>query len=68
MSFWNDFKTLLNYRISYRIQNIFFNAYDNAKRAAHKQELKNTINENRDDLLEQMYNNNFGKRRYGKKK
>ena len=68
MSFWNDFNKLLNYRISYRIQNIFFNAFDSVNRAAKRQELNNTISENSDELLDQMYNNNFAERRYKKKK
>ena len=68
MSFWNDFNRLLNYRISYRIQNIFFSAFDSAQREVRKEELNNTIHKNKDELLDQMYNNNFGKRRYKKKK
>lgn len=68
MSFWNDFKRLLNYRISYRIQNIFFNAFDDANRAVKRQQLNNTVQENKDELLDQMYNNNFSRKRYKKKK
>lgn len=68
MSFWNDFNRLLNYRISYRIQNIFFNAFDDANRAVKRQQLNNTVQENKDELLDQMYNNNFSRKRYKKKK
>ena len=67
MSFWNDFTRLLNYRISYRIQNVFFNAFDTAEKAAKRQQLNNAIQENKDDLLDQMYNNNFEKARSNKK-
>lgn len=68
MSFWNDFNKVLNYRISYRIQDIFFNAFDKSQKAMKKQQLNQTIQENREELLDQMYNNNFAKRRYTKKK
>lgn len=64
MSFFDDFKKVLNYRISYRIQNLFFEAFDSALRDAKRQELNNTLSKNSDELLDQMYNNDFAKRRY----
>jgi hypothetical protein len=68
MSFLDDFRKVLNYRISYRIQNVFFDAFDSAIRDAKRQELNHTLSKNADELLDQTYNNEFSKYRYKKNK
>lgn len=66
MGFWNDFNRLLNYRISYRIQNSFFNAFDAVKRAQRKADEARIIKDNSDELADLMYNNEYEKKRFYK--
>ena len=50
MSFWDDFKTLANYRISYHIQNIFINSWFSAKRTMQNETTKRAIKNNEKKL------------------
>lgn len=67
MGFWRDFNKLLNYRIAYRIQNIFFDAYDNARRESKRlkriENRRRVLDKNSKELKDLMYNNEFTKKR-----
>ena len=61
MSFWNDFKTLANYRISYHIQNIFINSWFTAKREMDRENTKRAIKNNEEKIVKALYDNDFNK-------
>ena len=61
MSFWNDFKTLANYRISYYIQNIFINTWFTAKREIDRENTKRAIKNNEEKIVKALYDNDFNK-------
>ena len=63
MSFWNDFKTLANYRISYHIQNIFINSWFSAKREMDGENTRRAIINNKDKIEKALYDNKFNKTR-----
>lgn len=63
MSFWDDFKTLANYRISYHIQNIFINSWFNAKRTMQNENTKRAIKSNEKKIMKALYDNDFYKAR-----
>jgi hypothetical protein len=70
MGFWGDFNRLLNYRIAYRIQNIFFDAYDKSQRESKRlrraKEKEKVLRDSSKELLDLMYNNDFSKKRNSK--
>lgn len=61
MSFWDDFKTLTNYRISYHIQNVFINSWFRAKRTMQNETTKRAIKNNEKKIVKALYDNNFNK-------
>ena len=67
MSFWKDFNSLLNYRISYHIQNSFINAFNSSRRKEVLRKRNEVLTDNADEIIDLMYNNEFSKKRYQKK-
>lgn len=63
MSFWNDFKTLANYRVSYYIQNIFINSWLRAKRNMDRENTRRAIINNADKIEKALWDNKFHKTR-----
>ena len=59
MSFWNDFKTLANYRISFHIQNIFLNSWFKAKNDSAKRSEIISLNSNKKKIIDAVQNNKF---------
>ena len=63
MSFWDDFKTLANYRISYHIQNIFIDSWFKAKNESAKRKESISLNNNKEKIVDAVYNNKFSRSR-----
>ena len=59
MSFWNDFKTVLNFRIAYHIQNIFLNSWFKLKNDKDKRDEIRSLNSNKKKIINAVYNNKF---------
>jgi len=63
MSFWNDFKTLANYRISYYIQNIFVNSWFSVKNEIESEKTRQSMINNQEKIEKAVYDNKFNKSR-----
>lgn len=63
MSFWDDFKTLANYRISYHIQNIFIDSWYKAKNESAKRNELTSLNNNKEKIIDAVRNNKFSRYR-----
>jgi len=63
MSFWNDFKTLANYRISYYIQNIFVNSWFSVKNEIEIEKTRQSMINNQEKIEKAVYDNKFNKSR-----
>lgn len=64
MSFWRDFKTLMNFRISWEIQNMFIESFKKAQKNNDIRKTKSTIYKNSEKIYNAIYNNEFEKNRH----
>jgi len=63
LNFWRDFKTLLNYRVSWYIQNIFLNAFKKGVNEYEKQKSDELLSKHKRKLNKKQKNNPFHKKR-----
>lgn len=63
MGFWDDFKTLANYRIAFHLQNIFLNAFKSAKRKYDDEVFNQQIQQNKEEIISKTKNTPFTKKR-----
>jgi DnaJ-domain-containing protein 1 len=63
MGFWNDFNRLANYRISWRLQDIFISSVKRAQKANEEINAQRSMADNADRIVDSIYNNDFEKNR-----
>lgn len=63
MGFWNDFNRLANFRIAWRLQDIFISSARKIQRANEEINTQRSMANNADRIIDSIYNNDFEKNR-----
>ena len=63
MAFWDDFNRLANYRIAWRLQDIFISSARRVQRANEEINAQRSMANNADRIVDSIYNNDFEKNR-----
>ncbi len=63
MGFWNDFNRLANFRIAWRLQDIFISSARRIQRANEEINTQRSMANNADRIIDSIYNNEFEKNR-----
>ena len=63
MGFWNDFNRLANFRIAWRLQDIFISSARKIQRANEEINTQRSMANNADRIIDSIYNNEFEKNR-----
>ena len=63
MGFWDDFKTLTNYRIAFHVQNIFLNVFKSAKNKYDAEVFNQQIKKNKKEIISNSLDTPFSKKR-----
>lgn len=63
MKFWDIFKSTAYFRASWYIQDLFINAFKDAKSASDDAKMKNSIIKNKGVWSKKLYDNEFHKNR-----
>lgn len=63
MGFWNDFNRLANFRIAWRLQDIFISSSRRIQRANEQINTQRSMANNADRIIDSIYNNDFEKNR-----
>ena len=59
MGFWDDFNRLANYRISWRLQDIFISSARRAQKLNEDINSRRSMAQNADKIVDAIYNNEF---------
>jgi DnaJ-domain-containing protein 1 len=63
MGFWNDFNRLANFRIAWRLQDIFISSVRRIQRANEEMNTQRSMASNAERIIDSIYNNDFEKNR-----
>jgi DnaJ-domain-containing protein 1 len=63
MGFWNDFNKLANFRIAWRLQDIFISSARRIQRANEEINTQRSMANNAERIIDSIYNNEFEKNR-----
>lgn len=63
MGFWNDFNRLANFRIAWRLQDIFISSARRIQRANEEMNTQRSMASNAERIIDSIYNNDFEKNR-----
>jgi DnaJ-domain-containing protein 1 len=63
MGFWNDFNRLANFRIAWRLQDVFISSARRIQRANEEMNTQRSMASNAERIIDSIYNNDFEKNR-----